>query len=113
MNDINPTGITADRKAATLTITWEDERTCVYPFDLLRNACPCALCQEESSTKDAQQKDDFFVIPLMNNNSVRLRNIEAVGNYAITLEWEDGHKHGIYQFAYLYNLCDQLGTEEE
>ena len=37
-----PTGITANKKTRELTITWNDGHTSVYPFDLLRAACPCA-----------------------------------------------------------------------
>ena len=35
----------------------------------------------------------------------RLKNIEAVGTYAITIEWEDGHHFGIYNWNYLRALC--------
>lgn len=34
-----------------------------------------------------------------------LRKIEAVGSYAITIEWEDGHHFGIYTWSYLRQLC--------
>jgi len=34
-----------------------------------------------------------------------LRKIEAVGAYAISVEWEDGHHYGIYNWHYLRALC--------
>jgi len=39
------------------------------------------------------------------SNRTALKNIEPVGTYAITLEWEDGHHFGIYSWHYLRALC--------
>jgi len=35
----------------------------------------------------------------------RLRNLEAVGTYAVMFEWEDGHHYGIYNWNFLRLLC--------
>jgi len=37
--------------------------------------------------------------------ATRLRNVEAVGSYAMTIEWEDGHHYGIYNWNFLRALC--------
>ena len=37
--------------------------------------------------------------------ATRLTRIEAVGQYAITIEWEDGHHYGIYNWHFLRALC--------
>lgn len=37
--------------------------------------------------------------------ATRMRNLEAVGSYALTIEWEDGHDYGIYNWNYLRALC--------
>ena len=42
MNE-KPTGITANKKTRELTVTWDDGHTSVYPFGLLRAACPVRL----------------------------------------------------------------------
>ena len=34
-----------------------------------------------------------------NSPQTRIRNLEAVGTYAITIEWEDGHRYGIYHLG--------------
>ena len=44
----------------------------------------------------------------MNASTTRLVGIEAVGNYAINIEWEDGHKYGIYNWHYLVALADEM-----
>jgi DUF971 family protein len=48
---------------------------------------------------------EVFELVLPDSPATRLRNIEAVGNYAITIEWEDGHHFGIYRWDYLRELC--------
>ena len=35
---------------------------------------------------------------------VTIRNIEQVGNYAVKLDFDDGHNTGIYSWDYLYDL---------
>ena len=37
--------------------------------------------------------------------SLVLAELEEVGNYAVRLEWGDGHGTGLYAFRYLRDLC--------
>ena len=37
--------------------------------------------------------------------ATRLNNLKAVGSYALTIVWEDGHDLGIYNWHYLRALC--------
>jgi DUF971 family protein len=46
-----------------------------------------------------------FDLPDEVSPATRLRNLEAVGSYALTPEWEDGHHYGIYTWRYLRALC--------
>jgi DUF971 family protein len=46
-----------------------------------------------------------FEIPDIDAQDTRVRSIEPVGTYAITIEWEDGHHYGIYNWNYLRALC--------
>ena len=32
-------------------------------------------------------------------------NVEAIGAYAVKIDWSDGHKTGIYSFDYLRKIC--------
>jgi DUF971 family protein len=48
---------------------------------------------------------DVFKIPDVDAPDTRLRSVETVGTYAITIEWEDGHHYGIYNWNYLRALC--------
>ena len=105
MSDMTPTNISADRQAAELTVIWSDDKTCVYSFDLLRNACPCAQCRGGHENMSSEPDEDVFVIPLMDVKATQMQNLEAVGSYAINIEWGDGHKYGIYHWEYLRALC--------
>ena len=107
-NNITPTNISADRQTKVLSISWSDGRICKYPFDLLRNACPCAQCRGGHENMTSQPAEDVFTIPLMDVKAARMKKLEAMGSYAINIEWEDGHSYGIYQWEYLLALCDEI-----
>lgn len=100
-----PTGITANRQTREVTITWEDGHTSIYPFGLLRAACPCASCRGGHEYMKAEPDEAVFSANLPESPSTRINKVEAVGSYAIMFEWEDGHHFGIYNWHYLRKLC--------
>jgi DUF971 family protein len=100
-----PTGITADRTKNQLTITWKDGHVSVYSFSLLRNACPCAECRGGHEHMRAEPDPEVFTLLIENSPRTQLNKIEAVGTYAITPFWEDGHQFGIYNWDFLRALC--------
>src|SRR6266852_241241 len=82
------------RETRTLSVLWEDGQRNDFDVRDLRLACRCAVCVEEMSGR-----------PLLDPKSVRPdvtpRTITSVGNYAITISWNDGHSTGIYSFEHL------------
>jgi DUF971 family protein len=102
---VKPTNITANRIVKVLTVNWSDEHVSHFPFDLLRRACPCGDCRGGHENMTALPDPAVFDHPDEDTPATRLRNVEAVGGYAITLEWEDGHHYGIYRWDYLRALC--------
>jgi DUF971 family protein len=104
MNE-KPTGITANKKNRELTVTWNDGHTSVYPFGLLRAACPCASCRGGHENMGSEPDPNVFGIELEEGPSTRLANIQAVGSYAMSIVWEDGHDYGIFNWHYLRALC--------
>lgn len=105
--ELSPTDITAEKSAGKLIITWNNGEKSTFPFDLLRNACPCAQCRGGHENMSSEPEDDMLIIPLLNINTVTLDTIEIVGGYAIQLFWADGHKHGIYNWQYLFSLWEK------
>ncbi len=88
-----------------MTIIWDDGHTSVYPFGLLRAACPCASCRGGHENMRSDPDEEMFLARLPVSPKTRLKNVEAVGSYAISFEWEDGHHFGIYNWYYLRKLC--------
>ena len=82
-------------------IRWSDGKTVVYPARLLRMACPCAMCVDETSGQRVLRETS---VP----GDVHPVAIEPVGRYAITIRFSDGHSTGIYTFERLYELAGQL-----
>lgn len=83
---------------STLTITWDDGHTSVYPARALRLACRCANCIEEMSGRPLL---DPATVP----EQIRARQIAMVGQYAINVAWSDNHSSGIYNFERLRAMC--------
>jgi DUF971 family protein len=102
---LKPTAITANRNLGDLTITWGDGHTSIYPFSLLRFACPCAECRGGHDKMSSTPDPEVFSLPLEDSPATHMQSIEAVGSYALTITWEDGHHFGIYNWGYLRALC--------
>lgn len=100
-----PINITADRQARKMTIIWTDGHVSSYEFGLLRAACPCAECRGGHENMTTEPDPAVFTTPLPDSPATRLSQVEAVGRYALSLHWEDGHRFGIYTWAYLRALC--------
>ncbi|HVZ89309.1 MAG TPA: DUF971 domain-containing protein [Polyangia bacterium] len=83
---------------STVTFKWPDGHETRYRARDLRLACRCAMCIEEMSGE--QLLDPKAVPP-----QVQAKKIELLGQYAITIEWSDGHTTGIYNFRDLRANC--------
>lgn len=100
-----PRDIAVDRNAGELRITWGDEKVSRYPLQWLRTNCPCATCREErrqTAVEEAAFEMDELRLTSGPLPSIQIANAELVGNYAVRLEWTDGHATGIYAFADLH-----------
>ena len=94
---------------AGVDITWSDGHASHYDFVYLREQCPCALCDDERKKKAAivQQTaagSGAAALPMFKPKP-QARAATAVGNYAIQIEFTDGHSTGIYSFDYLRTIC--------
>ncbi len=82
----------------TLGISWNDGHESEYPVKILRENCPCANCIDEWSGKK-------LIVPGSISESIRPRNLKAVGLYALQFDWSDGHDTGLYTHELLRQLC--------
>jgi DUF971 family protein len=89
-------------------IEWKDGHRSVYTFPYLRDACPCALCNEERTKEHRRPGDPLKAIAgalPMFKALAKPTDAETVGKYAIRFKWNDGHEHGIYSWEYLREWC--------
>jgi DUF971 family protein len=79
-------------------ITWTDDLSSKYDVVDLRRKCPCATCIDEWSHEQILKPDS---VP----ESLRPVKIDSVGQYALSIQFSDGHKTGIYTFAMLRKMA--------
>ena len=82
-----------------IQVSWPGGKRVAIPARTLRESCPCAGCIEEFTGRKLL---DPSSIPA----DIRPERIEPVGNYAIQIEWSDGHATGLYTWATLRAIGD-------
>jgi DUF971 family protein len=93
----------------TMEIVWKDDHQSTYTFTYLRDACPCAMCNEEREKAHRQpdqpaKREDAGPLQ-MYKPQLRPEEVAQVGNYAIRFNWNDGHQTGIFSWDYLRQWC--------
>ncbi len=83
-----------------LAVAWNDGTESYLPLETLRRACPCASCGGEPDVLGRVIRPDVTYVA----NSFELLGWETVGGYGIQPRWGDGHRSGIYTYAYLRKL---------
>lgn len=83
-----------------LNIKWDNGENTICFTKTLRQHCPCATCQEE------REKRDPLKVIGSSQKHIELLKWRNVGNYAIALEWSDGHDAGIYTYEFIRQLCE-------
>jgi len=77
-----------------LEVEWADGHRTSYSAAELRGVCPCAGCINEVT--GVRMHDPSSVPAGLTQSDVRF-----VGNYAIALQFSDGHNTGIFPFRFL------------
>jgi DUF971 family protein len=106
--------ITPDKVRVLLTegkgmeIDWADGHRSAWSFAWLRDACPCATCNDEraqSGRKPGQPKARPTNVLPMYTPPPKPASAHPVGRYAIQFNWQDGHSSGIYSWEHLRRVC--------
>jgi DUF971 family protein len=85
-----------------LAIVWSDGAETYFDLQKLRRACPCAACNGEADVMgDVDRPTKEY-----GSRSFELAGYEFVGGYGFQPRWGDGHRTGIYSFAYLRKLAE-------
>ena len=90
-----PTEIRLNREEKALEIDFDDGQNFSIPAELLRVESPSAEVQGHSP-------DEKKLVTGRRN--VAIMEITPVGNYAISLKFDDLHDSGIYTWDFLYNM---------
>lgn len=91
-----PKKIKLDTAQQQLMLSYADAETYALSAEFLRVHSPSAEVQGHGS-------------PILQHGKqfVRLNKVEAAGNYALKLIFDDGHDSGLYTWAYLHQLATQ------
>ncbi len=95
MSSPRPTEIKLHKTARVLEIAFDDGARFELPCEYLRVYSPSAEVRGHSPGQETLQLD---------KEEVNIDNIEPVGQYAVTLHFDDGHNTGIYNWDLLYAL---------
>lgn len=106
---------------AGIDITWADGHASHYNFAYLREECPCAMCNDERQKKAAGREKDLQLkkenaahgaVPIPSSPQLPMfkpklaaKSARAVGNYALQIDFNDGHTAGIFSFDFLRTIC--------
>ncbi|HUP04272.1 MAG TPA: DUF971 domain-containing protein [Bryobacteraceae bacterium] len=90
-------------KSKGITIDWKDGHRSEYGLTYLRDECPCAECAGTHGTPPRPKTADS-PFPMF-QPALKMLRVSPVGNYAIAIEWSDGHKSGIYSYDHFREIC--------
>ena len=93
-------------KSKGIKIDWKDGHHSDYELGYLRDECPCATCTGAHGTEP--QKSNYSeskeLFPMF-KPTLKMLSVEPVGQYAIRIDWSDGHNTGIYSFDHFRKIC--------
>ena len=94
-------------KSNGVKIDWKDGHHSQYGLQYLRDKCPCATCTGAHGTPPAPKgAPSHSGNPFqMYQPALKMLGAESVGNYAVRINWSDGHNTGIYSFDHLRDIC--------
>jgi len=105
----DPKSVKINLTAGTgMEIEWKDGHRSTYTFRFLRDACPCALCEDERGKAGRKAGEASKLAPgalPLYKPAAKPISADQVGKYALRFAWNDNHDLGIYSWAYLREVC--------
>lgn len=95
MSTPRPTDITLHRASHALEVAFDNGE---------RYTLPCEYLRVESPSAEVQGHGPGQRVLVPGKRDVNIKRIEPIGNYAVVLEFDDGHATGIYSWTTLREL---------
>ena len=100
----HPTKIDLHQKSRVLEVAFDNDETFEFSCEYLRCFSPSAEVQGHGPGEETLQ---------VGKENVNIEKIEQVGNYAISIHFDDGHNSGIYSWETLYNLGKNYNLQQK
>ncbi len=100
-----PSNLDLKLQEQVLQIAWADGAVSTFLMPFLRQHCPCAQCRTE---RLESSRNPLHVLSAAPSGQIRITGGRTIGNYALQLDWSDGHNTGIYDFRLLRTLHHEL-----
>lgn len=95
------------KKDRGLAVEWADGTASYYTIAYLRRMSPSA---EQRELRKEMTRNPLTVLPssMANAGEIRATGAELVGNYALRIEFSDGHRTGLFSWEYLRSIDPRL-----
>lgn len=92
-----PRNLQAQNEQGVLLVDWLDMQHKFKLFEM-RGACECAQCVNEWT-------GERILDPASVPRDIQIVKMDLVGNYAIRVNWSDGHNSGLFTWKRLKELA--------
>ena len=96
-----PKAVTLNKNKKSIQLEYPNNKFLLLTSSYLRACSPSADNKDKLRELNVSRRKQAF-------NSVMINKIEAVGNYAIRIVFDDGHNTGIFSWEYIYIIVSRL-----
>jgi|TARA_B100000282_G_C31377406_1_gene329645 DUF971 family protein len=96
-----PKSVTLNRNKKSIQLEYPNNKFLLLTSSYLRACSPSAENKDKLRKSDVREREKAF-------HFVMINKVEAVGNYAIRIIFDDGHSTGIFSWEYIYNIGSRL-----
>tara|TARA_B100001248_G_C27347138_1_gene439334 strand:+ start:701 stop:1006 length:306 start_codon:yes stop_codon:yes gene_type:complete len=96
-----PKAVTLNKNKKSIQLEYPNNKFLLLTSSYLRACSPSADNKDKLRELNVSRSKQAF-------NSVMINKIEAVGNYAIRIVFDDGHNTGIFSWEYIYIIGSRL-----
>ena len=96
-----PKAVTLNKNKKSIQLEYPNNKFLLLTSSYLRACSPSADNKDKLRELNVSRSKQAF-------NSVMINKIEAVGNYAIRIVFDDGHNTGIFSWEYIYTIGSRL-----